>query len=52
MRANGFYWVQLAPEMDWEVAQFEDGDWGLCGSDVIHGDGDLHAIGAKIDREE
>lgn len=50
-RENGFYWVHRAPGMDWEIAQFEDGVWGLCGSEVIHRDASFHAIGSKIDHE-
>lgn len=33
-RENGFYWVKYNGEKDWEPAQYSDGYWYFCGSDV------------------
>jgi hypothetical protein len=47
-RNNGFYWVWLHSE--WEVAEYEDGLWWLCGADVPFKSDDLQDIGARIER--
>lgn len=31
---EAFYWVLLDENSDWEVAQWENGQWWFCGADM------------------
>ena len=51
MREYGYYWVRL-PNCVWEVADFADGYWYMCGSINRFRDRNFEQIGEKIERKQ
>lgn len=48
MRSEGYYWVRLTYDRDWEVAHFKDGVWSRCGLDIGYQSTDFHEVGPRV----
>ena len=45
MRDEGYYWVKFHDDVEWEVAEWWNGRWQRCGSDVYYHDADVEQVG-------
>ena len=47
-REEGFYWVKLAPEEDWQPAQYGAEVWWILGDETYYNDIEITEIGERI----
>ena len=53
VREDGFYWVREAKCKDWDVAEYEGGDWLMAGDCYRYKDFNFEEIDEmRIDRDE
>ena len=50
LRENGYYWVKFFGCV-WEIADFQDGYWYMCGDIKRFRDRNFEEIGNKIERK-
>ena len=47
-REEGYYWIKLHPEEDWQVAQYTAEAWWLIHDDTYYEDDEVVEVGEKI----
>ena len=47
-REEGFYWIKLESEEDWQPAQYAAEVWWVTGDDVYYEDNEVAVVGEQI----